>query len=161
MPPSAASTVCHRAGSSSTPRSRIAALVGSQTRKASASACTRPGRRSARLAAARWRSAPASVGQTPHAGQLVRAAERLGVRRAGLEQRVEQLARRHAPLARRVDQLRVHAVARGEEAVLVEHLGRVDERSWRPSPRSTSSAHEALHERGERGGVGDASSARP
>ena len=92
------------------------------------------------------------VSQPGGRGQLRLAAELHGVRRAGGEEIVEELARGAAPVTLGVDEVRPHAVARREEAVLVEDLGMRRERC-RDIALGRLQPYHALHERGQRGVV--------
>src|SRR5829696_8108483 len=92
------------------------------------------------------------VGQHGGRGQLRFAAELGGVRRASGEEIVEELARWAAAVALGVDEVRPHAVARREEAVLVEHLGMGLQRG-RDVAFGRLAPYHALHERGQRGVV--------
>ena len=85
-------------------------------------------------------------------GQLVElaaAAQRDGVGTAGVHQLGRDLVHPDGAAAERIDQLGIDAVARREEAVLVEHLGSVHERGV-GVPVDQLEAYERLHERDER-----------
>ncbi len=95
-----------------------------------------------------------ALGERADRLELVPAAQPLRVRHARAQRRGELVGGRHAAAGDRVDERRVHAVAGGEEAVLLEHLGR-DRLALRRALERLA-ADQALHERGERRGVAHA-----
>ena len=103
-------------------------------------------------ASIRWALIARVVGQRRNRRQVRFAAELGCVPGASGEQIVQDLARRAAAVALGVDEVRAHAVARREEAVLVEHLGMRLERG-RDVALGRLQPYRALHERGQRGVV--------
>ena len=123
-----------------------------------------PGRAAARArpALARWRAAPGVLGERAHGPRARRAqpsATACGAQASSSSSSHSRAGRRRS--AAGSTKLGLHAVARGEEAVLVEHLGRVDERRGSRSPPCASSRTRHCTSATSAAVSRDAASARP